>query len=630
METKQGICDSEVSDDSFDGNNSFEDSSDEYRVEFWEEGEEEPTGYKIKGKYIFGKSVEMMKIRLKKSKLAKKVKDQKYFVTDVRNIKHGTEIDVEIDDEEKGGACVKFFGPNKKNEYTIVVNKMKKYPQKFVKFVTKKVIIPMVDSYIMSIQNEGSKKSTNSTMEFCCTDCGKRFVSDRNLKTHKMKMHEKVETEGVQKRKQLSVLNGKHSSVSNKKTKKSANSNSSSNPQEIPMDLDIVIGGPNSNVQGQEGENLQIDIVKLFKEISDLKKSQMENHTVIKNLKTKVDLLEAEINTLKSDLEEESSQNCEQCSFQTNEKWRLIKHVHILHKNGCDKCVKKFTSREDLEGHRKSNHSKQQKYCPDYLYEKCMFSKEECQYLHSEKEKSPLNFKCTDCENLFTTEEDLTEHMTLHQQWEDIVEMQVDQLQCSQCQNMFGSFEVFKEHQALHQQTQQNTCTDCDESFSDIKILNEHKDTHHQFKCSKCSEHFDNENDLKIHFKSHLQYIPCKNVSSCKYGENCYYNHEPRKENEYPCYECGNTYQDIKTLMGHRKSQHGRPVCKKFLDNSCNFSEQGCWFSHKLTHQMQPVFQKDTVKLKPPLENNNFQNQILLKSMLETMEQIKNFMMKKQ
>ena len=102
----------EVESDSYEEDKTFEESSDDYKVEFWEEGETEPTGYKIKGKFIFGKSVEMMKLRLKKSKIAKKIENHKYFVTDVRSIKHGTEVNMEVDSDEKGGACIKIFGPN--------------------------------------------------------------------------------------------------------------------------------------------------------------------------------------------------------------------------------------------------------------------------------------------------------------------------------------------------------------------------------------------------------------------------------------------------------------------------------------------------------------------------------------
>ena len=630
MEINKENSDVDLSDDSFAENESFEVPSEEYKVEFWEEGEEEPTGYKIKGKYILGKSVEMMKLRLKKSKIAKKIKNQKYYVTDVRNIKHGTEVDIEIDDEEKGGACIKVFGPSKKNVYTIVVNKMKKFPQKFVKLVTTEVIIPLVDSFIMSIKKEGPNKITNSTIEFCCADCGKRFVSDRNLKTHTMKMHDKDKNELVQKGKQSTVFNGKHSSVSTikKRQMKVVNSNKSSEPKESPMEVDLVIGGPNSNVEVQESENLHIDMVKMFKEISDLRKRNEDNHLVIQNLINKVDLLEKEINNLKSNVEEESSQNCESCSFQTSEKWRLIKHIHIAHQNGCDKCVQKFASREDLVDHKKSHHSEQQKNCADYLYDKCLYSKAECQYLHAEKEKYPTDLKGNYCGNMFSKEEELTEHKILHiqsQQDEEKDVMQIDQFECTECQTMFGSFEVFSEHQAIHVH-KQNKCNECIESFISIELLNEHKGTHHQFQCSKCTEQFENENDLKKHFKSHLKYIPCKNPSNCQYNEKCYYSHEPKKENEFPCYECGNKFQDIKTLMGHRKTQHVRPVCKKFLENNCNFSEQGCWFSHNLSNNGHLVFQKESVKMKPPSENNNVQSQVL-KSMLETMEQIKQFIM---
>ena len=119
-----------------------------YKVEFWEEDEVDPTGYKIKGKFLFGKAVEMLKLRLKKSKISKKIEDHKFVVTDVRKNKHGSEVDIEVEDKEKGGACVKIFGPNKKNEYTIVINKMKKFHKKFVKIVATEIIIPLIDQFL--------------------------------------------------------------------------------------------------------------------------------------------------------------------------------------------------------------------------------------------------------------------------------------------------------------------------------------------------------------------------------------------------------------------------------------------------------------------------------------------------
>ena len=109
MESIQEICEIEGFEDSVEEQDSIEEENEEYKVDFWEEGETEPTGYKIRGKFTFGKSVEMMKLRLKKSKIAKKIQNHKYFVTDVRTIKHGTEVDIEVENDEKGGACVKIF-----------------------------------------------------------------------------------------------------------------------------------------------------------------------------------------------------------------------------------------------------------------------------------------------------------------------------------------------------------------------------------------------------------------------------------------------------------------------------------------------------------------------------------------
>ena len=92
---------------------SFDESKDMYKVDSWPDDEDEPTGYKIRGKFLFWKAVEMMKLGLKKSKVSKKIHDYEFLVTDVRMIKHWTEADIDIVKNGKGGACVKFFGPNK-------------------------------------------------------------------------------------------------------------------------------------------------------------------------------------------------------------------------------------------------------------------------------------------------------------------------------------------------------------------------------------------------------------------------------------------------------------------------------------------------------------------------------------
>ena len=48
------------------------------------------------------------------------------------------------------------------------------------------------------------------------------------------------------------------------------------------MDLDIVIGRTNPDIQGKEAEVLQVDISKVFKEIEYLKKANEQNQEIIK------------------------------------------------------------------------------------------------------------------------------------------------------------------------------------------------------------------------------------------------------------------------------------------------------------------------------------------------------------
>ena len=569
MENIVNDPESEVMEETMEDNLSMEDSSDMYKVEYWEEGEEEPTGYKIKGKFLFGKSVEMLKLRLKKSKFSKKIQDQKYFVTDVRNTKHGSEVDIEIDDKEKGGACVKIFGPNKKKEYTIVINKMRKFPQKFVKVVATEIIIPTLDNFLISIQKEGQNESSKSPMEFCCVDCGKRFVSDRNLKIHTAKAHLQDKREDIMKRKQASVVKEYNSlnPPSNKKSRNAHQSKLQTENKEIPMELDIVVGGGNSNVKEQEGENLHIDIVHIVREIVELKKVNEENQVVIKNLANKVELLECKIKTLTN-----QEYNCLQCSFQSNEESLLKKHIKVAHENGCDICEDKFDSRKDLVDHKKSQHSLPTVYCKDYLIDKCMFSKEECLYLHAEKQKVIVELiKCLKCDNTLKNNEELTEHMKVHQEDDEKDDdgiMHVDQFECTTCKNSFTTYEVFSEHQELHSLQKQNKCSLCDNDFESLELLHEHKKSHHQYICTKCNEEFSSMNDLQNHTRLHLRYIPCKNLPNCKYGDNCHYSHEERNENIYPCFECGEKLEGLKNLMNHRKLKHETPVCKKFLEKN--------------------------------------------------------------
>ena len=190
--------------------------------------------------------------------------------------------------------------------------------------------------------------------------------------------------------------------------------------------------------------------------------------------------------------------------------------------------------------------------------------------------------------------------------------------------------EKLSEHDETHvvEQTEQFKCMTCENSFDSQDILQEHENLHHEsnvsspIKCTKCGVEVASADELRSHNQTHLKFIPCNKMPNCQYGERCYYSHELKVENIYPCFECGEKFTGIKNLMVHRKFKHELTICKKFLENKCAFTAETCWLKHPHTDKTQD-FQLDPVKSKPPIENLLDQNQQLMKMMLKTMEEMR-------
>ena len=46
-------------------------------------------------------------------------------------------------------------------------------------------------------------------------------------------------------------------------------------------------------------------------------------------------------------------------------------------------------------------------------------------------------------------------------------------------------------------------------------------------KCNYCSMELPSKNDMNMHKKTkHNAFHPCRNISNCTYGNDCYYNHK--------------------------------------------------------------------------------------------------------
>ena len=123
--------------------------------------------------------------------------------------------------------------------------------------------------------------------------------------------------------------------------------------------------------------------------------------------------------------------NCEECSFQASTRAILLKHCQIAEghqpskgqkqRSGqtgvmeCYTCKSEFRNYHDLMNHRKEEHPSHKK-CRYYIKGECIFSSEECWYLHEDNTNSSTsqinheNYQCFVCKNDFSTKHDLMEH----------------------------------------------------------------------------------------------------------------------------------------------------------------------------------------------------------------------------
>ena len=104
---------------------------------------------------------------------------------------------------------------------------------------------------------------------------------------------------------------------------------------------------------------------------------------------------------------------------------------------------------------------------------------------------------------------------------------------------------------------------------------------HSNHTCNFCQETFSTKKDLLTHRKiKHVTYKPCRNMSNCTYGDNCFFSHIPLIK-AFRCYQCGENFTAKNDMMKHRKRDHQNvKECQQFLSSgNCRFNNN-CWWSH--------------------------------------------------
>ena len=201
-------------------------------------------------------------------------------------------------------------------------------------------------------------------------------------------------------------------------------------------------------------------------------------------------------------------------------------------------------------------------------------------------------------------------------------------------------------HVDEHVDEKEFNCNGCDFQATTQLQLNKHTNLKHRtkeqmtdevIKCKHCDDQFSDIWSLMNHRKlKHAHLVAqCKSITlngKCRFtSEKCWWSHDTKKTDHnlaIKCFICDKSFTSKSEMMKHRKREHRSKVrkCTNFTQNQCPFVSESCWFLHEEDvntgieleskedekevqnddvdkSTFEPVFQKVTENLEPPISN---------------------------
>ena len=266
---------------------------------------------------------------------------------------------------------------------------------------------------------------------------------------------------------------------------------------------------------------------------------------------------------------------CDQCGLQFQSHGLLTAHVatHVEQcMFNCDFCEEIFDASNMLEKHIQNSHTKMKYNC-----ESCEESFKDNSHLEEHmisKHIKPKN-NCDDHDDKFLT--------NCQQEKHEIKEHAADEWNCNGCDFQADALNSLINHLKItgHQPSKS---MDLKRFFSEYK------------QCYTCKMEFDGYYKLMDHRKGvHPSNKICnKFPNNCSRGKTCWYKHpdEPMDVDQAPtdtpksavfnCNLCGETIQEHKDFMKHKKMKHSDTIlpCESFLKGMCFRNDDTCWFKH--------------------------------------------------
>lgn len=209
---------------------------------------------------------------------------------------------------------------------------------------------------------------------------------------------------------------------------------------------------------------------------------------------------------------------CDQCSYNTISKVRLLRHKRLhVKKLSCESCEKKFSYPCDLKNHQMTHRHGIYKNLSNVSYHcaECgkMFATIKSLKQHSQLVHENLKAQCDYCLKLFKNKHYLHTHISTHLK-----------LPCKVCKRLFSKHFLPK-HIKEHFESQEYHCDLCGGQFKRRNTIKQHMVNVHpngEYVCFLCRRRFNNIKGLLNHKKVHIgkkkfKCIKCKHVAPSNY-----------------------------------------------------------------------------------------------------------------
>lgn len=193
---------------------------------------------------------------------------------------------------------------------------------------------------------------------------------------------------------------------------------------------------------------------------------------------------------------------CEMCGQGFVAQANMVSHMRNVHTYTksftCRKCDKEFRSTYCLQVHCEKVHRTDMLKCPKCpeILSSQYFKKRHLALVHDVKK---LQFKCDQCDLLFTMRSRLIQHkLRTHLKQRTVA--------CDVCGFKVFNKELLKRHMVRHDDTRPFECEVCEKAFQRKKTLDIHMRIHtndKRYVCKECGKAFVQMTSLKLHVKLH-------------------------------------------------------------------------------------------------------------------------------